>query len=171
MHSKLSNAELMQILQERYESTVVPPCRICGAPLRVTAIGGGRPTKYACSTQRLGDGYPTIDWEHYECSKWSDYRQGGDSAVVELLCRFRAALAGAEDWIPAATPPELRPADASPYGWPASVPVLARYRNTDKKAVVTFEHVDENEEPRWFTSCSERWNVTQHVECWRRLPD
>lgn len=42
--------QFLQELTRRYEPTVVPACRRCGAPLEVVACGGGSPTRYDCST-------------------------------------------------------------------------------------------------------------------------
>ena len=78
--------ELLEVLTSRYEKTVVPACRVCGAPLEVSACGGGEPTRYACSTQSSMKG--GIDWTHYENSQWEDRRKGGDRDVMELIRRY-----------------------------------------------------------------------------------
>ena len=80
--------QLLQELTRRYEPTVVPACRRCGAPLEIVACGGGSPTRYACSTQT--NTLLPADWQHYEASRWEDRRQGGDQAVMQLVAAYRA---------------------------------------------------------------------------------
>lgn len=101
---ELSDANLIAALERAYSATIVPPCRICGAPLAIATCGGGEPTKYRCSVMSGAphNGVP-MDWNHYEHSGWTDYRQGGDEHVIELIRRYRAAaerldqLAGLRD--------------------------------------------------------------------------
>lgn len=88
--ASLSDDELLAKLIEDYEPTQVPTCRVCDAALTIVAMGGGEPTKYACSQMQLGTGKP-MDWEHYERSQWRDYRSGGDSRVMDLIERYKAA--------------------------------------------------------------------------------
>jgi len=89
--SKLQvDEQLLQELTSRYKPTMVPPCRICGAPLEIAAVGGGSPTVYACSTQSATN--LPADWDHYERSRWEDRRRGGDPAVMELIAAYRALL-------------------------------------------------------------------------------
>lgn len=87
--------QLLKELTRRYEPTEVPPCRVCGAPLEVAAVGGGSPTRYACSTQSATN-LPT-DWDHYERSRWEDRRQGGDEAVMRLIAAYRALRGSSGD--------------------------------------------------------------------------
>lgn len=87
-------AELVATLRARYTAPEVPPCRVCGGKLSLQAVGGGRPTVWAC------DGYDTRmvseeeferDWhpgrsfvdKHYSDSRYEQY-QHGDSLVLEL---------------------------------------------------------------------------------------
>lgn len=58
--------------------------------VEVAAVGGGSPTRYACSTQSA-TGVPA-DWDHYERSRWEDRRQGGDERVMQLITAYRALL-------------------------------------------------------------------------------
>jgi len=46
--SEWTDAELIAVLNSRYEPTKVPPCRVCGGELSIGAIGGGSPTRYGC---------------------------------------------------------------------------------------------------------------------------
>lgn len=85
--SELSDEDLIRDLTKSYEAPIVPPCRVCGAPLAIGAIGGGRPIEYACSQTKL-------DHEHWRNSRWQDTRQGGDSRVIELIDRYTKAKAG-----------------------------------------------------------------------------
>lgn len=82
--------QLLATLTKRYEPTIAPPCRVCGAPLDIVACGGGSPTRYACSTQSASN-LPT-DWDHYDRSRWEDRRQGGDEDVMLLIAAYRALL-------------------------------------------------------------------------------
>lgn len=80
--------QLLQELTRRYQPTVLPACPRCGGPLEVVACGGGRPTRYACSTQTKT--MLPADWNHYEASQWEDRRQGGDEGVMQLIAAYRA---------------------------------------------------------------------------------
>lgn len=80
--SEWSDEELLTELVERYKPTEVPPCRVCGKELTLQSAGGGQPTVWACDN--FGQ-----DWEHYSNSRWEDYKQGGDVAVMELISRYR----------------------------------------------------------------------------------
>ncbi|CAN7781835.1 hypothetical protein LJR175_008172 [Variovorax sp. LjRoot175] len=91
MNAIIIDEQLLQELTQRYEPTVVPVCRVCGAALEVAAVGGGSPTRYACATQSASV-LPT-DWDHYERSRWEDRRQGGDEAVMQLIAAYRALMA------------------------------------------------------------------------------
>jgi hypothetical protein len=92
-----TDAELLGMLTESYEPSAIPPCRVCGAELKVQSIGGGEPTRYACDG-RLPDpndpektiwaqGRSFVD-DHYSRSGYEDRRQGGDGRVMELVARF-----------------------------------------------------------------------------------
>lgn len=98
---ELSNAELLEVLTERYEATVVPPCRVCALPLTIARMGGGEPTVWACdmweddpdkpgeSRRKAGRGCAD---QHYSDSQFVDRRQGGDRMVMELIQRFSAPV-------------------------------------------------------------------------------
>lgn len=96
--SEWSDDDLAWMLTERYKPSEIPPCRVCGGPLSIGAIGGGEPTRWACSgmeddpespgNRRYKQGRTVAD-RHYSDSEWVDRRQGGDSAVMELIARFR----------------------------------------------------------------------------------
>ena len=95
-----SDAELVQVLTERYQPSEIPPCRVCGGPLTPQRIGGGEPTVWGCEGMeddpkkpgyvRYKKGRHCAD-EHYSKSTYTDRRQGGDSAVMELVKRFLEA--------------------------------------------------------------------------------
>ncbi|MEI2684255.1 hypothetical protein [Erwinia aphidicola] len=88
-----------QQLKERYAAPEIPKCRVCGGELTVQRAGGG-PTVWGCSGM-VDDPTGERNWiyaegrsfadEHYERSRWSDYRQGGDADVIELIERLEAA--------------------------------------------------------------------------------
>jgi len=92
-----SDAELIQVLTERYRPSEIPPCRVCGKSLTIQAIGGGKPTWWGCSGFEDVPGKPNelrytkgrhgAD-EHYSQSRYEDRRAGGDSRVMELIKRF-----------------------------------------------------------------------------------
>lgn len=94
--SEWSDSELIGDLKKRYDQLPIPPCRICGGELSIAAIGGGRPTKYACSGS--GDdgkylpGRSCAD-EHYRDSHYEDY-QHADNAVIEAVRRWTLAGGG-----------------------------------------------------------------------------
>ena len=84
--------DLLWLLRQRYSPPTSPPCRICGTPLSMDAIGGGRPTRWRC-TGTGADGRPkpgrTAGDDHYIASLFEDIQQGsGDAAVMELIARF-----------------------------------------------------------------------------------
>lgn len=89
----------MQQLRERYAAPEIPKCRVCGGVLTVQRAGGG-PTIWGC-TGMIDDPTGERNWiyaegrscadEHYERSRWSDYRQGGDADVIELIDALEAA--------------------------------------------------------------------------------
>lgn len=89
----------IQQLRGRYSEPVIPKCSVCGAELTVQRAGGG-PTIWGC-TGMIDDPTGERNWvyaegrecadEHYERSRWSDYRQGGDADVIELIDALEAA--------------------------------------------------------------------------------
>jgi len=101
-------ADIVATLRARYAPTTVPPCRVCGGELSIASVGGGEPTRWACSEY---EDDPDVHGQlrrkpdrsmadaHYGDSRWVDYRQGGDSDVIELLDLLAAGavpLAAAE---------------------------------------------------------------------------
>lgn len=76
--------QVLKDLVERYAPPSVPPCRVCGALLEISACGGGKPTMYMCSNEGPGKGKP-VDWGHLENSRWEDRRAGGDPRVIDLV--------------------------------------------------------------------------------------
>jgi len=70
------------------------------------------------------------------------------------------------EWIPVSTPPILK---EGLYGWPSSDVVLCYCKDKTMKTA-TFEQVDEDCQPVWFTACSERWKCTGEVLYWQALP-
>lgn len=109
----ISDGDLITGLEHIYQATAVPPCRVCGGVLSIQSMGGGQPTVWACDPKEWPDdgepfykpGRSFID-DHYERSHWTDYRQGGDSKVMELIRRYRALITPVlpEDSDVAATP-------------------------------------------------------------------
>lgn len=94
---ELTNDELIARLTARYKPTEIPPCRVCGGPLTCVAAGGGRPTEWACTGREYDpDTNEYIGWkedrraadDHYRESRFTDYRQGGDDDVMDLIRRF-----------------------------------------------------------------------------------
>jgi hypothetical protein len=93
-------AELIETLTERYEPTEVPPCRVCGAELSIGSMGGGEPTRWACSGREEDPDRPGyLRWmkgrtpadDHYDKSQFVDRRQGGDELVMEAVRRLSGA--------------------------------------------------------------------------------
>ena len=70
-------------------------------------------------------------------------------------------------WTPASTPPPLKP---HPYieDWQQSEPVLG-VTDRGERMVVVYQ-VTENGTCDWYTTCSERWNVTHQIKHWQHLP-
>lgn len=110
-----AKAKVVDVLRERYAPTEVPPCRVCGGPLSLAAIGGGKPTVWACSGNeddpdrpgyirsqpgRWGNAKDGVSeygpGGHYHDSRWVDRRQGGDSQVIELIEDYERLLTGLE---------------------------------------------------------------------------
>ncbi len=84
-----TNDELIEVLTERYKESIIPPCRVCGKPLVMGAVGGGKPTSWYCGDAKTPEG--KTDWKHHSDSIYEDRRQGGDDAVIELIKRFKAS--------------------------------------------------------------------------------
>lgn len=83
--NKLTDEQLIGLLDNRYKPSVIPPCSVCGSKLGIASIGGGEATRYACKKAQGKDG---MDWAHYRMSGYSDYRRGGDSDVIQLIKRY-----------------------------------------------------------------------------------
>ena len=91
-----TDAELLAWVRHCHTGDAVPPCRVCGGPLSVASMGGGRATKWACDMweddpekpgklrRKTGRG-PADD--HYERSEWTQYRES-DPAVLEMARRL-----------------------------------------------------------------------------------
>jgi hypothetical protein len=87
-------AELISQLTERYQPSKIPPCSVCGGKMGIVAAGGGEPTAYACTGRdKDGNTLPgrSMADEHYSQSRYLD-RRHGDSAVIELIRRFKTTL-------------------------------------------------------------------------------
>lgn len=82
--------EQIGALRERYTPTPVPPCRVCGSPLTLASMGGGKAPEYSCSSASDANG--KTDLEHYAQSKYTHYGTG-DSQVIALLDALSAAPA------------------------------------------------------------------------------
>lgn len=70
-----------------------------------------------------------------------------------------------EEWLPANQPPLMKEGE---FGWPSSEQVLS-YGYDGKFRVVTFELIDEDSEPVWFSNCSERWNLNGVIMSWKAI--
>ena len=92
-------------LRNRYAAPEIPKCSICGGELSIQRSGGGSPTVWACSgmiddptgerTWVYAEGRSMAD-EHYEHSRWTDYRRGGDSDVIDLINAYQSLSAQSE---------------------------------------------------------------------------
>ena len=69
-------------------------------------------------------------------------------------------------WTKAETPPEMSTCD---YGWMSSTKVLVCEVGGGMR-VATYEQIDEDCEPRWYSACSERWGLNR-VTHWMPLPE
>ncbi|MDJ0030307.1 hypothetical protein [Pantoea ananatis] len=95
------DGDVIKELRSRYAEPKIPSCSICGGELSVQRSGGGSPTIWACSgmiddptgerTWIYAEGRSCAD-EHYERSRWTDYRRGGDSDVIDLIDAYQALL-------------------------------------------------------------------------------
>lgn len=91
--------ETLTALRNRYAEPEIPKCNICGGELSIQRSGGGSPTIWACSgmiddptgerTWIYAEGRSMAD-DHYERSRWTDYRRGGDSDVIDLLNAYQS---------------------------------------------------------------------------------
>lgn len=95
------DGDVLEELHIRYAEPKIPKCRICGGALSVQRAGGGGPTIWACSGM-IDDPTGERNWiyaegrscadKHYERSRWTDYRRGGDSDVIDLIDAYQALL-------------------------------------------------------------------------------
>lgn len=76
-------------------------------------------------------------------------------------------MATTEIWTPASEHPALVD---DPTMWPTSEPVIGLCVSGERR-VVTCERIDEGEDVRWISKCSERWDLTGKVILWTPLPD
>lgn len=94
---------LREYVEDRYEPSVIPLCRVCGGELSIQGVGGGRPTEYACDGMevdpddknrvRYKEGRSPAD-DHFGQSQYTDYRRNGDSFVMEVLRRWKKITDG-----------------------------------------------------------------------------
>jgi hypothetical protein len=64
---------------------------VCGKPLTIAAMGGGKPTDYVCSDPgNLWTG-GDIAIKHYRDSRWVQQRSG-DPAVLRLIAEYRTLM-------------------------------------------------------------------------------
>jgi len=86
-----TDEELLTLLERDHTTTEIPPCRVCGGSLSIQAIGGGRPTVWACSGQdesgKYLPGRRAAD-EHYSESRFED-RRHTDGRIHELIRRYK----------------------------------------------------------------------------------
>jgi hypothetical protein len=101
----LTDDELLNHLERVARAQAVPPCRVCGGKLVVVAIGGAKPTVWACPAAREPEGV-YLKWEaraalkgHYNASQWTQYPEE-NSYVGELVERFRKLRAQASSGNP-----------------------------------------------------------------------
>lgn len=92
-YQAMLTTRLIAELENAYSPCVVPPCRLCGAPLSIVSIGEASAI-YRCSKTRTAQ--TQDEWEHYKSSEWVDYRPGGDPRVIELIARHKALRNGAK---------------------------------------------------------------------------
>ena len=117
-HGVKTLEELLAELRSTYTPPPIPRCRICDGALSIQQVGGGMPTVWACSGREDDPDRPGYvrskegRWEksdpsapsefdakgHYSASRWTDYRQGGDTRVLALIDLFEQATgrAGAQ---------------------------------------------------------------------------
>lgn len=68
-------SDLTERLRERYTAAEVPLCPVCGGALSIQSAGGGAATVYGCNNG-------PFDMEHYQQSRFTQYRPG-DLSVIE----------------------------------------------------------------------------------------
>jgi hypothetical protein len=105
----LTDDELLDHLERVARAQAVPPCRVCGGQLVVVAIGGAKPTVWACPAAREPEGV-YLKWEaraalrgHYNASQWNQYREE-NSYIGELVERFRKLRAQSSSENPESRP-------------------------------------------------------------------
>ncbi len=96
------SSEIIDDLRNRYGEPEIPKCNICGGELSVQRAGGGSATIWACSGM-IDDPTGERNWvyakgrsmadDHYTRSRWTDYRRGGDSDVIDLINAYQALAA------------------------------------------------------------------------------
>ena len=69
------------------------------------------------------------------------------------------------EWMRVETPPEMKMSE----WWPESEPVLV-YEADGTMRVATYEQVDEDSAPCWYSADSERWTLGE-VLYWMPLPE
>lgn len=82
---------MLEGLLVRYGPQEVPPCRVCGAGLTPSSMGGGRPTIWRCGSPEadwLGVGYDSPEKKHWDLSTW-EQQNHGDPAVHRALVELR----------------------------------------------------------------------------------
>lgn len=82
----------LDAIRRDYTPAEPPPCRVCGAALAIQSMGGGQPTRWACSKARVG----SANWlEHYNQSAWVEPHRSDNrvTALLEEVGRLRAGLA------------------------------------------------------------------------------
>lgn len=94
--------EIIEDLRNRYGEPEIPKCSICGGELSVQRAGGGSATIWACSGM-IDDPTGERNWiyaegrsmadDHYERSRWTDYRRGCDSEVIDLINAYQTLAA------------------------------------------------------------------------------
>jgi hypothetical protein len=71
------------------------------------------------------------------------------------------------NWTPATQPPPFIEND---YGWKESLPVLG-YCIDGRMRVLTYEWIDEDDDPCWYTAYSGHWDMSKKVTHWMPLPN
>lgn len=69
-------------------------------------------------------------------------------------------------WNPATKPPKLRHLEC---GLRSSDEVIGYFKDGRQRMVVVSRYDDKDAELKWHTACSERWDVTGRVLCWKPL--
>lgn len=89
--------------------------------------------------------------------------------IADNLMALQVAAAAAEAWTPISTPP---PMTLNEMGWLSS-PVVLVYCKNGRLRIATFEQIDSEDPPDWYSDCSERWCISDQVTHWRypRFPE